>query len=154
MIKRMSFALLVLLVATSAFAQPNPQLTVNLAGHGSWLFTQPESDFVVVQHASGIPIEFTWEADSSAYGGAIAGYRYGWDVVDPGDPWDPGWATSGFVPDLLAADPVVFSSGVHTFHVAVIDQAGATTLGAFLLDVTSPVASRTKSWGELKSIYR
>ena len=34
----------------------------------------------------GIEGEFTWEGHAEHYGGEIVSYRWGWDVVDPGDP--------------------------------------------------------------------
>lgn len=148
--------LLLLSLATLAHATvpPNPHLTIQLPGFGTWLFTEIESELVIVQPTSGIPVDFSWSADADFYGGTIAGYRYGWDLLDPADTNDPGWMSPGFVPDLLAAVPVDFMPGMHTFHVMVSDGDGAWTLAGFLLNVVSPVPVHMVNWGTLKSSYR
>jgi|GEM_PF-5838081 len=39
----------------------------------------------------GVPLEFHWQAMADP-GLEIQGYRWGWDVIDPDDPQDIGWA--------------------------------------------------------------
>jgi hypothetical protein len=148
--------LCVLLLASGAQASVvgNPHLTVQLPGHGQWLFTEVESEVVVVQPTSGIPLDFTWIADASWYGGTIFGYRYGWDLFDPGDFNDPGWTSADFVPDLLGVVPVDFEPGIHTLHIMVVDDGGSWTLAAFFIDVVSPVPTTVQRWGMLKSVFR
>ena len=152
---RLTTIVFIVFLAVWARAIPpaNPHLTVQEPSFGSWLFTETESPLVVVQPTSGIPLEFSWSADASWYGGIIAGYRYGWDLMNPFDANDPGWTSSGFVPDLLAADPMDFPPGVHTLHIMVIDEEGLWTLAGFLLDVLSPVSNQGLKWGALKSVY-
>ncbi len=74
-------------------------------------------------------MEFSWVGDASWYGGVIAGYRYGWDLVDPSDPNDPGWTTSGYELGLTAAPPQNLSLGTHTLHIMVIDEQGIVESG-------------------------
>lgn len=47
----------------------------------------------------GVPIHFHWEGFADR-GMEIAAYRWGWDVIDPDDPDDPGWSVEpGLGPD-------------------------------------------------------
>jgi len=76
----------------------------------------PPSTFI----APGQPLNFSWSADASSYGGTIVSYRYGWDVIDPDDPNDPGWAAP---PGLVTAAPErSFQEGVHAFILKVVDD--------------------------------
>lgn len=77
---------------------------------------------------AGFPLNFTWRADASSYGGEVAGYRYGWDVLDINDPGD--WEVR-FSPAYTSAPPRTFFAGTHTFFVEAIDNAGNITLGKF-----------------------
>ncbi|MCP5115980.1 MAG: hypothetical protein GY953_34560, partial [bacterium] len=56
--------------------------------------------------ASGQPLNFQWLASAEVYGGEIASYRHGWDLLDVDDPNDPGWTgPPGLEPeDLYAAE--------------------------------------------------
>lgn len=152
---RITTILVMMALAACAHATPlgNPYLTVQEPGFGTWVFTEIESPLVVVEAAGGTPLEFTWSADASWYGGTIAGYRYGLDLMDPDDVHDPGWTTPDFVPDLLAADPIDFPSGVHTLHIMVVDEEGSWTRAGFLLDFTAPVSNQRLTWGALKSMH-
>jgi len=42
-----------------------------------------------VELEGGTPVSFCWEATGEDYGLPVTGYRYGWDVTDPGD--DDAW---------------------------------------------------------------
>ena len=75
--------------------------------------------------ALGEILAFNWEAHAYAYNGIITWYRHGWDLVDPNDPLDPGWAVEpGLAPANLAAEPVAFASGEHVLTVRVGDDFG------------------------------
>ena len=63
---------------------------------------------------TGLEMNFSWEADASAYGGQIVGYRYGWDVSDIDRKKD--WAVK-FSLDHTSAPPIAFQSGSHTLYV-------------------------------------
>jgi len=140
---------------TKALATPPgyPHITVEEPTFGPWVFIDIEPPLVVLQPTSGIPMEFSWVADATWYGGTIAGYRYGWDLTDPSDTNDPGWATPSFEPGLLATGPMSFQSGVHTLHIMVVDDNGSWVRVGFLLDIQDAVPVQHLTWGELKTAF-
>ncbi|MBE0565670.1 MAG: hypothetical protein IH621_06935 [Krumholzibacteria bacterium] len=83
--------------------------------------------------AAGQPLNFSWTASAAAYGGDIVSCRYGWDLADPDDPNDPGWA----VPpgDELRAPERIFNEGLHVFSLKVVDDSGQSTLRQWQLSV-------------------
>jgi len=75
------------------------------------------------------PLSFQWMGEASSYGSEIAGYRYGWDVVDPEDDADPGWQVQfGLSAAHMHAPIKTFSSGTHTLLVQCIDQSGVQSM--------------------------
>ena len=78
---------------------------------------------------------FTWTADAERYGGEIASYRWGWDVLDADDPDDPGWALpAGLDDEHRTTGPVpAFAGGVHTLTIRVLDTNDAVTQIIYLL---------------------
>lgn len=73
--------------------------------------------------AAGQELNFSWSADASGYAGEIVSFRYGWDVTDVNDPNDPNWALPpGNSSQHRRAQPIAFSSGVHTLTVEVRDN--------------------------------
>jgi len=79
---------------------------------------------------AGIPIEFSWTADASSYGGTEAGYRYGWDITDLNDPEQ--WEVD-FTPFAPYGEGEVASArskfrqfffGTHIFTIEVLDNSG------------------------------
>jgi hypothetical protein len=143
---------LLMIWAGLAAAQNNPLLEVSEPGLGSWQFSAPVSVALEYDIADGALIRFSWTADAGSYGGTVAGYRYGWDLMDPDDPNDPGWATADLVPDL-SATPRSYNSGLHTFHVRATDTDGGRTLAAFYLRVVPQVPLAKIPWGTLKALY-
>ena len=79
----------------------------------------------------------------------VEAYRYGWDLLDPDDPDDPGWV----IPWLteLNASTQTFSQGIHGFTVQVRDDQGRLTRGSFLLDVQDQVSVERIRLGGFKS---
>ena len=146
--------LCVLLAAAAALALPpaNPHLTVLEPSLGTWEFLETDGPLVELDVTAGDLLQFSWTADASWYGGIIAGYRYGWDLINPFDAFDPGWAT-GLEPDLLAAAPRSFAEGTHTFHIWVQDEEGLWTLAGFQLTIVPPVANETVTWSDIKALY-
>jgi hypothetical protein len=65
----------------------------------------------------------------SDYSGELVGYRYAWDVLDPGA-WD-----APFTLGLTEAPEVLFYAGVHTLFVEVIDIAGTRSLGRVSVNI-------------------
>ena len=75
--------------------------------------------------AAGQPLSFSWSGSADAYNGTIVAYRHGFDIADPDDPNDPGWAVPpGLEPTNLYAEKRTFNEGVHTFIVRVEDNQG------------------------------
>ncbi len=94
--------------------------------------------YTQIQHqiAPEQPLNFTWEGNGDFYGGEIAAYRYGWDLVDPDDENDPGWAVQpGLGPEHMTAPEQSFPLGSHTFTVQCWDHVGGLTRIVYLLDV-------------------
>jgi len=130
-----------------------PVLTVWEANNGQWEFTGGVPGPIELVVEVDVALEFSWLADASGYGGIITGYRYGWDVADPDDPDDPGWATD-FQPDLLSAPPQSFSEGLHSLHILAQDSEEGMSRAWFLLDVQPNVPAVTTSWGSVKAVFR
>lgn len=81
-------------------------------------------------------LRFDWYASAESYGGTIASYQWGWDVVDPDNPNDPGWGVPpGLTPDHLETPERTFSSGLHRLTVDCRDEAGQRTLVQWSLSV-------------------
>ena len=141
-----------IMLPAAAVAQ-DPVLTVTEPELGTWEFT----GLVAAPIALGVPseygLEFGWLGDASGYGGTILGYRYGWDIVDPDNPFDPGWTTPGYVVDLLAAPTISFTHGEHSLHVEVADTAGGLTRAWFTLQIAPPVAVEARTWGAVKTLF-
>lgn len=149
------FALLLCAFAAPALADA-PVLTVWAnPGYGMWEFDGSDPTPVVIVYPAGNSdgIGFSWMGDASGYGGAIAGYRFGWDLVDPDDPMDPGWVYPDFGPWEFTGQHV-FASGLHNFTVVAKDTADATTTASFLIDVQEPVPVTGATWGRVKALFR
>jgi len=113
----------------------SPSLTVYepFLGVETVYFTMSLSSYEI---AAGQKLNFSWVADADEYAGVIDSYRYGWDVVDPNDPDDPGWAIlPGLGPDNLRTLPTSFESGIHSLTVQVLDNSGLESRLKILLDV-------------------
>ena len=152
--KRFVCLFAILLVSSAAAAVPpaGPQLTVQL-GDLEWTFTGTGAP-VDIEWQNGALISFSWSGDASYYGGTIFGYRYGWDLADPGDPLDPGWTTAGLEPDLLQSAPIFFMEGQHVLSILVEDTGGLDTLATFNLTLVPHVPVDDVSWSRLQALYR
>lgn len=83
---------------------------------------------------AGLEGDFTWEADADGYGGEITSYRWGWDITDPDDPDDPGWALPPGLSDAhRRAGPIPFTSGIHTLTIRAVDSYGGVSRWLFVL---------------------
>ncbi len=79
---------------------------------------------VFLDIGSGLAMSFQWTADASSYGGIVAGYRYGWDILDLNrdEEWDVPFTP--FVGRIAQSPPRAFFFGIHTFYLEVIDNSG------------------------------
>jgi hypothetical protein len=92
--------------------------------------------------AGGQPINFSWTANAEAYNGEIVSYRHGWDLIDPNDANDPGWAVPpGLSKQNLFAATRSFQEGLHTFYLRVVDDSKQVKLIVWRLEVI-PFVSR------------
>lgn len=79
--------------------------------------------------AAGQPLNFYWEGSAAGYNSEIDSYRHGWDLLDPNDPNDPGWAVpAGLEPENLVDEERVFQDGIHILYVRVEDEIGQVRL--------------------------
>lgn len=100
---------------------------------------------VTIDVAGGQPLEFSWVATAEAYAGVVTGYRYGWDVTDPDDELDPGWAVrEGTAPEHRRSPGRSFQHGTHSLTIQVRDNLGQLTRLVWILQVV-PVPD----WGPL-----
>jgi hypothetical protein len=91
----------------------------------------------------GFDMRFGWTGDASAYGGVVAGYRYGWDIEDLGQPSE--WECVSN-PYTLSASPRTYYSGVHTLVIESVDNQGMKTLGSIEVTVIPVVMTRDLLW--------
>ena len=90
------------------------------------------------------PLELSWTADASSYAGVITDYRYGWDVADPEDPRDPGWAVNwGIESSNTFSPPREFSAGAHQLLVMARDNSGSVVAATLFISVI-PVPTRAE----------
>jgi len=120
-----------------------PLLKVTEPVLGSSAFLGMAGSPKVYEFSPGLALEFHWAADASAYGGVIAGYRYGWDVIDINDPdaWAVPWS-----PSNTFAPPQTWYSGVHELFVEAIDDVGITTLGIIEINIVPFTMDRNLLW--------
>jgi hypothetical protein len=88
----------------------------------------------------GVPLTFKWIADASSYGGEIAGYRYGWDILNF-EAWD-----APYLHHCTSSIETTFHAGVHTLYIEAIDQAGKVTLGGVEITITPWPMERNLLW--------
>ena len=98
---------------------------------------------VSVEIPPGIPLNFSWVADASSYGGEIVCYRYGWDIQDLNDPsqWDTACS-----PFITAASEKTLYSGIHTFFVEAKDNANKSTIGVVEVTILPFSMDRNLLW--------
>jgi hypothetical protein len=121
----------------------SPLLTVSERFLGTDLFQRTSSAkrFTI---ASQQEVEFEWFADASNYANLIEGYRYGFNLLDPDDPDDPGWVVPwGNGPNWRRASPRTFAQGSPNFIVQARDSSNQLSRGTYLFQVVQ-VARRSE----------
>jgi hypothetical protein len=100
-----------------------PLLAVNHPLIGQILTTACNYPLTIVDVAAHLPMSFTLSACADAYGGEVAAYRYGWDILDPDDPdqWEIDYTP---YPGPVLTPGRAFSFGTHTFSAEAIDNLG------------------------------
>ncbi len=89
--------------------------------------------------APGQPLNFSWAANASHPGGTIVSYRWGWNLADPDDPADPGWAVPpGLEPEnRRIPDDTTFLTGVHQLIIEAVDNLGRRSRWTLTLSVVA-----------------
>jgi hypothetical protein len=84
----------------------------------------PDTPPVIIDLPSGVPMVFEFWGDASSYGGVVAGYRYGWDIVDLND--DDQWEVdfTPFVGERAKSPSRTFFFGTHSFFLELLDNSG------------------------------
>jgi len=137
-----------LFVATAALAQSELTVTVvTPTPTTNWSFTGTTADPIPVATDGGVEVAFTWST------AVWSEFRIGWDLVDPADPFDPGWTAPGYDP-LLTSASATFTAGVHTFTVEARDAVGGLTRGQFIVQVNPIVPVQAESWAGVQLRYR
>jgi len=86
--------------------------------------------------ASGQTLNFQLRASAAEYSGTISSLRYGWDVMDPDDPDDPGWGVpAGIAEDQMVVPERIFEVGMHTMTCQAVDSYGASRTIVWYLTV-------------------
>ena len=116
-----------------------PVLTVNEPSLGL-SSRSGQNNVVRVDLVAGQPLEFTWSADATKYGGYVEEFRYGWSIVDPNNESDPGWSVP-WGPTWRSASTGGFREGTPNFIVQARDNSGAISRFVYQFQVT-PVKLR------------
>lgn len=101
-----------------------PKLTVFNKYFGYASTSTTTSSVPALDLPSGTPMQFEWMASAESYGGLVAGYRYGWDVIDfrNDDEWEVTWTP--FIAKTAFSVPRTFYFGTHMLWVEARDNSG------------------------------
>jgi hypothetical protein len=90
-----------------------PSLIVIEPQIGRWLMNE-DDDSAHVYIMPGQPVQFSWKGVGGSPLGNARIYRYGWNVADPDDPDDPGWAVPpGSGVEQTRTESMVFWGGLN-----------------------------------------
>jgi hypothetical protein len=143
-----------LLLPTFALAGDGPVVTLTGTGIAPVETSEPTTVVSTLIDA-GTDIEYCWSAAAGIQASPVASYRYGWDVVDPNDPFDPAWAipVTAYDGSELCAPLQAFLTGTHQFVVIVTDEADVSTTVVVQVDINQAVPTLPRSTGMLKARY-
>lgn len=101
-----------------------PTFVVTSTLIGSIIASSCDYPLTIVDVPAGIGMSFLLSACAESYGGTVAGYRYGWDILDLNDPeqWEVDYTP--FIGAVASTPPRSFNFGTHTFTAEVIDNSG------------------------------
>lgn len=109
-------------------ANDGPALTLSAGDLGAWSFRGLEiGGYPQIHVEPGQILNFSW-------GGEGEYYRFGWDVVDVFDEYDPGWAVQ-FTNSYLSTGDRHYYEGVHTITVQALDGNAYASLGGVMIIV-------------------
>jgi hypothetical protein len=143
-----------LLLPSIAIAGDGPLTTLTGTGISP---VETSETFTVVSTLvdAGADIQYCWSAIAGITTSPVDSYRYGWDVTDTNDPFDPGWAvpTTAFDGSEICAPTMAFFEGSHRFSLIVLDEAGLATTVEVQIEINQAVPTHHRSTGSLKSRY-
>ena len=146
--------ILICLAATDAAAGDGPVLTVT----GTAIDPTVSSDPIATVQATvdaGTELQYCWTAEPGTFDSPLASYRYGWNLIDPADPNDPGWAVplTAWDGSSVCSDMQAFVQGAPTFDVEVRDEADVVSRLTVQIQVIQAVPTNTRSWTTVKATF-
>ncbi len=104
-----------------------PTFVVTSTLIGSVVAASCDYPLTIVDVPAGVDLAFALSACAESYGGTVAGYRYGWDILDLNDPeqWEVDYTP--FIGSVANTPARSFNFGTHTFTSEVIDNSGFCT---------------------------
>lgn len=141
-------------LATTAAAGDGPVLTVT----GPAIDPTVSSDPIATVQATvdaGVELQYCWTAEPGTFDSPLASYRYGWNLIDPADPNDPGWSVplTPWDGSSACSDVQVFTQGAPNLVVEARDEAGAVSRLSVLIQVIQAVPTNTRSWTTVKATF-
>ena len=118
-------------------ARPDPPPFITVTCDDRDPFTVADGEIVDMIVPPNVQVDCDWALtafcrdgwDFTAYGGVLAGYRYGWDIIDLNDPDQ--WSIE-FTP-FISGPPFplptrAFAAGTHVLHYQLANSDGETLL--------------------------
>jgi hypothetical protein len=118
-----------------------PVLTLYNKYIGTIVTASPNTEPVIVDLPSNIPMCFSITADAKVYGGVVSGWRYGWDIQDLADPRQWTIDFTPFVRVDQTGKPTAdipcrsWRFDTHTIYIEVIDNSGYKSRVAVTLNI-------------------
>jgi len=149
-------SLILCLTFVPTLASAGDGLVLSLTGSGIDPVETSEVSLIVAATVdAGSDVQYCWSAIPGTSASPVASYRYGWDLLDPNDPDDPGWSvpSTAFDGSEICAPVQVFLTGFHAFVVEVRDEVDVATRVVVQIQVNEVVPALARSWGAVKSLY-
>jgi hypothetical protein len=147
-------SLILCLAFVPALALAGPVLS--LTGTGIDAVETSDAEFIVAAMVdAGADVQYCWSAVPGTSASSVASYRYGWNILDPDDPNDSGWAVgeTTFDGSEICSPIQVFMTGAPSFTAEITDEAGVSTRVVVQIEVNQAVSGSIKSWGAVKAGY-
>ena len=154
--RTMTIVLCVCCVFAPSAATAGPAVTFDGTGIGTVQTSDPQLVLGPVTVDAGVDLQYCWTAIPGTGGSPVAAYRFGWNLLDPGDPFDPGWSipVTPFDGSEVCSDVQVFLQGSPNFVLEVSDEQDGRTQITVQLQVIQPVPDMVRTLTTLKARYR
>lgn len=120
-----------------------PVLFVKEATIGVIRFLSNTRTPYVMNLPAGQPLEFSWWASPASVAEPVLDFRYGWDIVDPGD--SEFWPVKPD-PSNTSAPRISWSFGQHLLRIEARDVAGGLTVAQFQVNIVPFTMERPLLW--------